>query len=204
MPASPSIFPARFLRGLVARVLALVCLLGLSSFGAAAQEDPVEFMKRVARDLIAASRTGSPQAFTDAINRHGHVPAIGLDALGRFKPQLQAGERTSYYQGMVRFISRYAATESQKYPPSHAEILGPAQRTDKGVIVQSKVHLRDGSIYEVQWLLQPAGASYRVRDAKVTVLVAEYWLSPFLKDLFEKYIAENGGRVKALMVALNR
>jgi phospholipid transport system substrate-binding protein len=193
------------LSGLIARGLALVCLLALTSVQAAAQsEDPVEFMKKVARDLIAASRTGSPQAFSDALNKYGHVPAIGLDALGRFKPQLQPAERTPYYQGMVRFISRYAATESQKYPPSHAEILGPAQRTDKGVIVDSRVVLRDGSVYEVQWLLQPQGGSYRVRDAKVTVLMAEYWLSPFLKDLFEKYIAENGGRVQALMIALNR
>lgn len=203
MPASESTFTAR-LCGLLARGLALVCLLGLTSFSATAQEDPVEFMKRVSRDLIAASRSGSPQVFSETINRHGHVAAIGLDALGRFKPQLQPAERTSYYQGMVRFISRYAATESQKYPASHVEIMGPAQRTDKGIIVDSRVHLRDGSIYEVQWLLQPQGGSYRVRDAKVTVLVAEYWLSPFLKDLFEKYIAENGGRVQALMVALNR
>ena len=37
----------------------------------------------------------------------------------------------------------------------------------------------------------------------VQVLLADYWMTPFLKDLFEKYIAENGS-VQALVVALSR
>ena len=39
-----------------------------------------------------------------------------------------------------------------------------------------------------------------MRDAQVL----GFWMSPFLKDLFEKYIGENGGNPRALVVALNR
>jgi hypothetical protein len=104
---------------------------------------------------------------------------------------------------MVRFISRYAANESQKYQVSHAQFLGPAYRTKSGTMVDTRVHLKSGQAYDVQWLLQPAGKGYRVRDARVQVVLGDYWMTPFLKDLFEKYISENGS-VTALVVALNR
>jgi phospholipid transport system substrate-binding protein len=39
-----------------------------------------------------------------------------------------------------------------------------------------------------------------VRDA----MVVGFWMTPFLKKLFEDYIAENGGNPSALVAALNR
>ena len=47
---------------------------------------------------------------------------------------------------------------------------------------------------------QTEESTWKVRDAQVL----GFWMSPFLKDLFEKYIAENGGNPRALVVALNR
>lgn len=182
-------------------LLAAVFACGLFTHRAAALDDPaVEFMKQVSRDLIAAGKSRSIQGFVDAINRYGHVPAIGNYALGTYKPQLQPADRSTYYAGVARFIARYAATESQKYQVSHAEIFGPAQRTERGVFVDSRVHLKDGSTYDVQWMLIPQGNTFRVRDAQVMT----FWMTPFLKDRFESYIGENGGRVQALMLALNR
>ena len=49
--------------------------------------------------------------------------------------------------------------------------------------------LEDGSVYEVRWLLSKHGDSYKVRDA----MVVGFWMTPFLKQLFEDYIAQNGG-----------
>ena len=39
-----------------------------------------------------------------------------------------------------------------------------------------------------------------MRDAMVLGL----WMTPFLKKLFEDYIAQNGGNPRALVAALNR
>jgi phospholipid transport system substrate-binding protein len=174
-----------------------------SATKAMAQEPAVEFMKRVSKDLIAAARSGSPEAFADAINRYGHVRAIGDYALGTFKPRLTAADREPYYSGMVRFISRYAAGEAVKYQVSHAEIFGPPAHTSKGVFVDSRVHLKDGSSYDVQWRLIPQGGSFRVFDAQLMGMMS-FWVAPLLKDLFEKYVGENNGNVQALVVALNR
>jgi phospholipid transport system substrate-binding protein len=167
---------------------------------ARAAEPAIEFMKQVSRDLIAAARSGSQQAFADAIQKYGHVPAIGLYALGEYKPQLQPAERNTYYSGMVRFLARYAAAEAPKYGVSHAEVLSPPVRDDKGLFVDTRIHLKSGTSYDVRWMLVPHGSGFRVRDAQVL----GFWISPFLKKLFEDYIGENGGRVGALVTALSR
>lgn len=197
-------FWGRILSQVMLALAALILVFGVPFQSASAQDGPSEYVKKVARELIAANRSGSAQGFADAVNNHAHVQAIGTYALGSYKPNLKATDRDSYFSGMVRFISRYAASESQKYQIAGFDIVGPAGRTSSGVVVDSRVKLRDGSSYDVQWLLQPAqGGGYRIRDAKVQVLLGDYWMTPFLKDLFEKYIAENGS-VTALVVALNR
>lgn len=183
-------------------LIALFSLVGLLFVAAPAHaSDPaVEFMKQTARELIAAARTGSQRDFMEVIQSRGHVPAIGLYALGDYKSQLQPSDRDTYYGGMVRFIARYASTESPKYPVSHAEILSPVVREGEAIYVDSRVHLQNGTVYDVRWLLVPQGKSFRVRDAQVM----GFWMSPFLKNLFESYIGENGGNPQALVIALNR
>lgn len=177
-------------------------LVALIAAPVSAQEPAVEFMKQASRELIAAAKSGNPEDFIDVIQKRGHVPAIGLYALGNYKLQLKANDRTTYYGGMVRFISRYAATEAPKYSVSHAEIMSPPLKAEAGtgLYVDSRVHLRSGTSYDVRWLLVPQGNSFRIRDAQVL----GFWMSPFLKNLFEAYIGENGGNPQALVIALNR
>jgi phospholipid transport system substrate-binding protein len=171
---------------------------------ASANDDPaVQFVQKVTRELVSANRAGSIVAFSDTLKRNANVPAIGSYALGTHQSKLTPTDRDGYFNGMIRFISRYAATESQKYQVSHVLVPGVSRKASAGVLVDSTVHMRDGSTYEVQWLLHQTGGGYKVRDAKVQVLLGDYWMSPFLKDLFEKYIAENGS-VAALVLALNR
>ena len=188
-------------------LLFALCLMAVGLIGqgqrARAEDAAVDYVKRVARELIAANHAGSMQGFTTAFNNHAHVQAIGTYALGSYRPNLKPTDRDSYFAGMIRFISRYAASESQKYQVNTIQVIGPASRTSSGVVVDSKVIMRDGQSYDVQWLLQPANGGYKIRDAKVQVLLGDYWMTPFLKDLFEKYIADNGS-VQALVVALNR
>ena len=187
--------------------LCISCLLAtevaISTRPAMADESPVQFINRMARELIAANRSGSAPSFAAAIYKNAHVKAIGHYALGNYRNSLKQADRDNYHNGMVRFISRYAAGESKKYQVERADIKGQPYRSQSGIMVDTVVTLRDGQTYDVQWLLQASGGTYKVRDAKVNVMLGEYWMTPFLKDLFEKYIAENGS-VTALVVALNR
>lgn len=180
--------------------LLAACALIVVASPARAADPAIEFMKQTARELIAAARTGSQRDFMEVVQNRGHIPAIGLYALGDYKAQLPASERDSYYGGMVRFIARYASTEAPKYPVSHAEILSPVVREGNAIYVDSRVHLQTGTVYDVRWLLVPQGNSFRVRDAQVM----GFWMSPFLKNLFETYIGENGGNPRALVIALSR
>src|SRR5262245_61237612 len=181
---------------------AFVCLAGLTAAPrpAEAADPAVKFMAQVGRELMAAARTRSPGVMASVIQRYGDVSYIGLFSLGSYRSQLSTAERVVYYNGMVRFISRYAAAEAPKYPVARVEWSDQSFRGANGLMVDSKVMLEDGSVYEVRWLLSQQGGSYKVRDA----MVLGFWMTPFLKKLFEDYIAENGGNPRALVAALNR
>jgi phospholipid transport system substrate-binding protein len=181
---------------------ALVCLAGLTAAPrpAAAADPAVKFMAQVGRELMAAARTRSPGVIASVIQRYGDVSYIGLYSLGSYRTQLSTDDRATYYSGMVRFISRYASTEAPKYPIARVEWSDESFRGGNGLMVDSKVVLEDGSVYEVRWLLAQYGTTYKVRDA----MVLGFWMTPFLRKLFEDYIAQNGGHASALVAALNR
>jgi phospholipid transport system substrate-binding protein len=187
--------------GKIGRVAGLSILSLLGSFMPSAASDPaVVFMAQVGRELMAAARTRSPGVMANVVHRYGDVAYIGLFSLGEYRARLASADRPTYYSGMVRFISRYAAGEAPKYNVARVEWSNYSVRGSAGVMVDSKVVLQDGSAYDVRWLLSKYGSTYRVRDAMVYGL----WMTPFLKKLFEDYIAQNGGNPHALMMALNR
>lgn len=164
-------------------------------------DDPaVVYMHQVARDLLAGARTQSPILLSNAVKRHGDVNYIGQYSLGTYRAKLSQADRPIYLNGMVRFIGRYAASQVPKYPVVKYEIMSPSIQGGSGIMVDSRITLRDGSQYDVRWLLVKVGNTYRVRDA----MVYGFWITPFLKQLFETYIGEQGGDVKALVVVLNR
>lgn len=189
-----------FLRTLSAMlVLASITMV---SFGASAAraEQPVKFMQRVANELVTAARQGTSDAFMQVMERHADLPSIGLYSLGSYAKALPSSERTSYYSGMMSFISRYAASQAPQYPVLKAVVIGQTEETRSGVYVDSVVTMRDGTSYEVRWWLIRRGSTFKVGDAEVM----GFWAREQLKRLFETYISENGGNPKTLVLALNR
>lgn len=167
---------------------------------ARAADPAVVYMAQVGRELMAAARSRSPAMMATVVERYGDVAQIGLYSLGEYRAKLALAERPSYYSGMARFIGRYAASEAPKYPVARVEWANQSVRGTSGLMVDSRVVLADGTAYDVRWLLFKYGNTYRVRDA----MVLGFWMTPFLKNLFEDYIAKNGGNPRALTAALNR
>lgn len=192
-------FPAADVSGCI---LAMACAAWLTIIPspAVAADPAVKFMAKVGRELTAAARTRSPGVMANVIQRYGDVSYIGLYSLGSYRNQLPAPERATYYGGMVRFIGRYAAMHAPKYSVAKVEWANESIRGPNGLMVDSTVTLEDGSAYEVRWLLKKQGKTYKVRDAMVLGL----WMTPFLRTLFEDYIAQNGGNPRALVAVLNR
>jgi len=156
-------------------------------------------MDRVAKELVAAIKTRSPDVIGGVIRRHGDVAWIGSSALGSYGSHMPVSDRQPYLDGMVRFVSRYVASQAPSYPVAHYQILG-AKGEGAVVYVDTRVQIAGGSSYDVRWLLYKRAGAYKVRDAEVM----SFWMTPLLRKIFEDYIGENGGRVKALVTALNR
>jgi phospholipid transport system substrate-binding protein len=178
----------------------LVMTMAFAMASSANAETATAFMQRASNELIAANRSRSPMAFATALRKYSDLPGIGLTSLGDYANGLPRSDRPLYYNGIVNFISRYTANESAKYTVDRASILGVGEEDANGASVETRIWLRSGESYDVRWKLMRSGASFKIRDAQVL----GFWMTPFLADLFQKYIAENGGSSKALILALNR
>ena len=184
-----------------ARVVAITVACVVMQPGAAWAVDPaITFLDRVAKDAIAASRGQSPAAMQALVARYADTQQIGLYALGEHRNKLEAADREAYISGMTRFIGRYAATEGPKYPVARVTFSPDVRQARFGLTVDSTVILQDGTNYDVSWLLTKQGNTYKIRDAQVL----SFWLTSFLKKLFEDYVAQNNGSVKALVQVLQR
>jgi len=181
-------------------VLAAVAALVSAAAPAARAESPATYMQRVQNELLAAQRSGSGTAFANVLRKHMDVPSIGLTALGEHARTLPKTERPAYFNGMIRFISNYAAKEAPKYPVASAVVTGQGEETIGGATVDSRVTLRSGESYDIRWKLVRTGQSFKVRDAQVV----GFWMTSFLDNLFQNYISENGNNPRALVLALNR
>jgi phospholipid transport system substrate-binding protein len=190
--------PAVALRGLIG-LPALIATI-LLSVTCAHAEAPATYMQRVQNELMSAQRSGSSAAFQNVLRKHMDVPSIGLTALGEHARTLPKTERPAYYNGMIKFISNYAAKEAPKYPVAKAVVTGQGAETAGGATVDSTITLRSGETYDIRWKLVRSGQTFKVRDAQVV----GFWMTSFLDNLFQNYISENGNNPRALVMALNR
>lgn len=186
----------------LAMALLLTVLVGSSTAPqpARAADPAVVYMSQVGRELMAAARARSPQMMTQVIQKHGDITYIALYALGSYRSKLASADKPDYYNGTARWMGRYATSKVPEYQVARVEWSNESVRGGSGVMVDSTVTLRDGSTYEVRWLLSKVGGTYKVRDA----MVMGFWMTPFLQKLFQDYVAENGGSVRALTTVLNR
>lgn len=184
------------------RLLAAAMCVGLS-FSTVRAETPTAFMQTVIKDLVAASRAPRSEAMSDfasCIRNYADIPSIGLSALGSYSRSLPKAERPFYYNGMITFIARYAATEAPKYQVARAVVVGQPSPHQYGVYVDSRIELRSRDTYDIRWILVKRGAVWKVRDVEYL----GFRMTSQLDTLFQNFIAENGGNPKKLAAVLNQ
>jgi len=164
-----------------------------------AEHPSLSYMRKVARDLLNASRQGTIGSFKSAIERYADVAQIGDYSLGQYKAKLQPSQRGVYYSGVVQFMARYLAEQSRQFPIAKYEI-GDATGDGKDVEITSKVYLMNGQTYNVGWRLGWRRGSYKVTDVKVL----GFSLIFMQRGLFTSYITKKNGDVSQLVLALNR
>ena len=157
-------------------------------------------MAQVGRELMAAARTRSPGVMANVITKYGDVRYIGDYSLGSYRGRLAEADREAYHNGMVRFISRYAASAAPKVNVVRVEWSNISTRGSGGINVDCTITLGNGTSWDVRWVLRKIGNTYKVRDAEVLgINVASY-----LRSAFEDYLSQNGGHTRALVTVLNR
>jgi len=167
---------------------------------AARADAPVKFMQRVSRELLAAHKSNSEARMARVIRSRGDVAAIGRFSLGTYYARLKTGSRSSYFNGMTKFMARYIVSQARTYRVARAQILRPSTKRGRDYVVNSRVTLTSGAEYDVQWLLARRGKTFKVRD----VQVLGFWVLPFQRNLFRSYVRKANGNVNALVVALNQ
>lgn len=188
--------PARLTRrGAIAGLIAAFATPAL----AAGEAQALAYMRKVAKDMLAAHRQGTVASFRRAIVRHADVSGIADYSLGQYRSKLSAGQRDAYYSGTATFMARYFADQSREYVVSKYEI-GEANADGKDVTVQTKVYLMSGQSYTVVWKLTSRKGGFKVADAKVMGFSLIY----LQRGIFTSFLSKRNGDVGQLVTALNR
>ena len=166
---------------------------------AGAEDAAVAYMKKVAKDMLAAHRQGTVASFKRAILRHADVPGIADYSLGQYKSKLSPSQKQAYYGGTATFMARYFADQSRDYVVSKYEI-GDADTNGDDINVDTKVYLMNGQSYTVVWRLGKRGAGFKVEDAKVMGFSLTY----LQRGIFTSFLSKRDGDVAQLVAALNR
>jgi phospholipid transport system substrate-binding protein len=182
-------------RGAIAGLVAALATPAL----AAGEAQALAYMRKVAKDMLAAHRQGTVASFRRAILRHADVGGIADYSLGQYRSKLSAGQREAYYSGTATFMARYFADQSREYVVSKYEI-GEANADGKDVTVQTKVYLMSGQSYTVVWKLTSRKGGFKVADAKVMGFSLIY----LQRGIFTSFLSKRNGDVGQLVTALNR
>lgn len=166
---------------------------------AAPEDAAVAYMKKVAKDMLAAHRQGTVASFKRAIQRHADVAGIADYSLGQYRSKLQPAQKQAYYSGTATFMARYFADQSRDYVVAKYEV-GKADLDGKDISVDTKVYLMNGQSYTVVWRLGKKGSGFKVEDAKVMGFSLIY----LQRGIFTSFLSKRSGDVAQLVAALNR
>ena len=104
----------------------------------------------------------------------------------------------TYYDGVINFMSRYAAMKSKDYQIVDVKFSKPRYKGENSIIINSKVVLTSGAKYTIKWKLSYKNGRYKIRDASLF----GFWLMPLQRRLFRSYVRQNNNDINALLVVL--
>ncbi len=190
-----------------AALAGLVLAASLAPSAHAADHPAVTYARSVANDLLAANRAGTITSFSRVLRRHADIAGISTYSLGNYRSLLQSGDKNRYYNGVTAFMARYFADQTRQYRVAKADVVD-AKQAGSDIAVNTLVTLRTGEKYTVQFLMRPAGKSFKITDVKVSVPVLGFVsLTYQQRGIFQKFLVKKGGNaraVKELVNTLNR
>lgn len=140
--------------------------------------------------FISAARSGSAEAFSQALGTHADMPAIMTFALGKHRKLLPESEAEPFAELTKVYIARAFTEYRMKFKAGGLTINGC-----RGGLVQST--------FEPLGVSRPHAVQWRVKDGKVVdVNVQNIWLGQLLRSQFAAVLNKSGGDLGALKAKL--
>lgn len=181
--------------------MSIVFMALMLSTPARAIEGPVlSFMNQIANSAISANHKKSKNELEKLIRENVDVEQVGNYSLGSYMKKLSDNDVGNYYDGVVNFMSRYAANKSEYYQISDVVFYKPRFKGKNEIIIKSKIKMASGQKYSVKWKVIRENGQYKLRDASVY----GFWVMPFQRRMFRSYVRENNNDVNALLTVLGQ
>jgi phospholipid transport system substrate-binding protein len=145
-------------------------------------------VKSAASAFLSAARSGSPSAFSAALNRYTNVDSLAIFALGKYRADLPPARRDEYVRNTRYYMSQFLADHAGNFKGG----TNIAVENCSGNLVTTSL---DGGS-QIVWRM----SGDRIQDVKVSGI----WLAQQLRQNFAGIIRQNHGYVSSLLDYLAR
>jgi ABC-type transporter MlaC component len=167
------------------KIFAATSLLSLVlSIGQAQACDAENFVLSAGRAFTAASRSGSPTAFTSAARNYTDMRSIALFALGPHRKKLPPGKEGEFVRMAQSFMGRFMARYASRFNAA-----GLAVTTCSGSVINAQAGGR-----KIIFRVAKRGSGYILEDVNISSI----WLAGQMRTTFTGVINRNGGDFAAL------
>jgi phospholipid transport system substrate-binding protein len=159
---------------------------------------PETYVKSLGNDVIALAKSGTRGSslrsrFVSLLQRHSDIRGIALFSLGTYQKQLPAGERSKYFDLVIRYAAGFFAYYIEDFAGTGFDVKSSRPR-GKSIEVESAIRFENGSTAPVRWSVVKTGSGYRVNDVNVRGI----WLSLQMQQQFTSVLKRNKGDFEAL------
>lgn len=199
MTDDPAI-PTSSRRGFIRTSTAFAAAATLMPASALAEESVEDFIARISGQILSVVNSGAPSGtkkkqFREMLNTYADIPTIAVFSLGKYARRLNDKDRETYYGLVVDYISHIFALHAEGFSGEKVSILGSSQRSEREMLVSSKVRFANGRSLPVAWRVLKAPKGYKVFDVSVNGI----WLAIQQRSEFTSVIQRNNGSIKALL-----
>lgn len=189
----------RFVFGSTAATLAALLPPATALAGQSA-EDFIDNLANQVLDIVKndAKLVEKREAFRTMLVANAHIPGIALFSLGKYGRLLEERDRIDYYGLVAAYISHIFVTHVVGLGGDQVKVTGSIRRSEREVLVTSRVRFIDGNSLPVTWRLIEDDGSFKVFDVSVNGI----WLVILQRSEFVSVIKRGGGKVEALLAFL--
>ena len=192
--------------GSILRAFVLILLLAGPFAQARAASDPGAFVGEFADKAIAlvsdesVTKPERREKFADLVKTYFDMPGIGRFLLGRYWRTASEAEQEAYLQAFTENMIYTYSRRFDEYGGQKLVIDGTREDGRFNIVSSRIVAPNSGEQYRLDWRVMEEGGSFKIVD----IVIEGVSMSVTQRQEYASVIQSNGGKVQALIDALNR